>query len=539
MAAADLAFVNGVVLVSDSPSEDATALAVANGRIVATGADEQIVPLCGPATTIVDLKGRSLLPGFTDCHCHLEMAAVGLSLLTDVHAPPHDDVPSMQDALRDACSRKTNGAWVTGQGNLFHDMRLREQRYPTRSELDSVSTRHKIAVRLGAHVTVLNSAALDHVLAYSKLDVRSDLVVKDREGHPTGICMDVWEVLGIPEATENEVREAIVNTGHNYFLARGVTAIGNVTETLTGVRLTTQAVLAGALPLRIGNYYRLPRTYSETAIGDLWNSLIADADELNWAAGVKLFADGGLSARLAATYRPHPGTTHRGHLFYRSEELAPFLAEMSERDIQVMIHCAGERAADMVIDAYRSEFDRSGQSERRWRIEHVGNPYATDARLKALHDAGILGVPNPTHLFSIGDHFASLVGEARAEHSSMRLRTMMDAGMPCPGNSDLTSSQPESSNPFVGIAAAVTRRTWGGKVINVGEAITVREALRMYTYDSAYAMHTETWRGSLHPGKVADLVVLERNVLTTPDDELSTIAVDETYVSGCRVFTRK
>ncbi|HLU32110.1 MAG TPA: amidohydrolase [Acidimicrobiia bacterium] len=534
---ADLVLLGGTVHTVDPQDTTAQAVAVRGGRVLAVGSEEEIRSLIAEHTEVVDLGGRTVLPGFTDPHVHLEMASVALGLMTSIHSPPYRDIPSMLDALRAACAERSPGEWVIGQGNLFHDMRLAEKRYPTREELDTVSTEHPVIVRMGAHVTVANSVALEKFGIGPDYEVPpGGVVFRDENGEPTGLFMEMYKYLPIPEFTREQKRDGIVRTARNYFLKYGVTCIGEIVDSIEGVRLFQELQASGELPLRIALYARMPKPIDLAALASTGFSTGFGDDHL-YLAGVKVFADGGISARLGATYKPYVGTNNTGKLVWTVEELAEIARICNEAGLQPIVHCAGDRATDLVIEAFAAELARRPRDDHRWRIEHIGNPFATDERLKRMKEVGIVPVPNPPHLYSMGDQFPGLVGED-ADHLTMRMKTMFDLGMKPSSASDLTGSHPESSNPFLGMWVMVTRETFFGRRYPADEALTVREALRTYTINGAYAVFQDDVRGSIELGKLADLVVVDRDPLSIPIDELPEIQVEQTYIDGAVVWAK-
>ncbi|MBS3941665.1 MAG: amidohydrolase [Actinobacteria bacterium] len=532
---ADTVFLGGTVHTVDDHDATVSAVAVRNGRIQATGDDATVRALVGEHTDVVDLRGRTMVPGFTDPHVHLEMASVALSLMTSIHTPPNDDIPTLLEGLRAACADRPAGEWVIGQGNLFHDMRFEEQRYPTREELDSVSTEHPIVLRHGAHVTVVNTPALETF----GIDADTEpppggVIFRHDDGTPTGLFMEMYKYLGIPGFTDEQKRAAIPATAREYFLRYGVTCVGEISDTLEGVRLFHELTTSGELPLRIALYARTPRPIDHEALAATGFPTGFGNDHF-YLAGVKVFADGGISARLAATHEPYPGTDSRGKLVYTRDELAAIVRTCNEAGLQPIIHCAGDLAMDMVTEIYAEELAQRPREDHRWRIEHIGNPFATDERLERMRAVGLLPVPNPPHLYSIGDQFEGLVGP-RGDELGMRMKTLVDMGFRPPSASDLTGSHPESSNPFMGMWHCVARETFGGKRLDSAEALTAREALRSYTIDGAHAVFQDHIRGSIEPGKLADLVVCDRDPLRVSDDELRHVKVLETYIDGVLVW---
>jgi predicted amidohydrolase YtcJ len=534
---ADLILVGGKVITVDGADRIAEAVAVRAGRIYAVGSNAQIKALAGPSTAVVELNGRPLLPGFTDCHVHLEVAATALGLMCDLHVPPCKDVPSMMDVLRSKCNETKPGGWVFGVGNLFHDWRLPEKRYPTRAELDAVSTKHLIVLRLGMHITIMNSLAQRTVgLTRDTPTPRGGYIERDADGEPTGLCKDMYDHLGIPDFTLDQKRDAIKRVAHDYFLRYGVTAVGEVTETRRGVRLIQELANSGEMPLRVGLYMWVPRTIS---LDELLASSLQSGfgNDHVYLAGIKLFADGGISARLAAVHEPYHGTDSHGKLVWSPNELAEIVRRCNEAGLQLMIHGGGDRGMDTIMDAYALELDARPRPDHRWRIEHAGNLFGTDQRLQRMRDYDVVALPNPPHLHSVADHYESLVGPELAKHS-MRLKSMKEMGFRMGGNSDLTGSQPESSNPLVSIWNVVSRLTFRGKQLDPAQKLTVMDGLRMYTIDSAYAIGQDRVRGSIEVGKLADLIVLDRDVLAVPEAQIKDVQVDLTYVDGVCVYQR-
>lgn len=532
---ADAVYVNAVVHTMDPAQPEADAFAVRDGRITAVGAASDLHGLAAPSA-VVDLAGQTVIPGLTDAHTHLAWASDSLNFWTGIHVPPYGDIPSLLGRLREAAAGKAAGEWILGMGNLMHEQRLAERRYPTRRELDTVSTDHPILLRLAGHVHVLNSLAIE------RMNIPDDVVAppqghigREADGSLDGVFLDAHHVLTLPAFDQQERVEAIAQAARHYFLRFGITAIGDIVSDAWQVRAFQDLKARGLLPLRIGYYPVVPDAVRFDSVLDFSTSSGLGDDSL-YFAGLKVFADGGVSAKQGAMHEPYRGTEERGGLGYEEAEFRAIVRACLANRIQLVTHAAGDRSFDFVLDAYEGEIPAAGWDDHRFRVEHVSHPYLTDERIARLRDSGSVGVPQAPHLYSMGDFYAELLGDEKLP-LALRLRSMIDQGLTIPGSSDLTGSQPESSNPFLGMWTSVEREAVFGTKYGTSEAITPYEALRSYTIDSAHAINQDHVRGSISAGKLADFAVLDRDLLAIPTGELRDVTVRRTFIGGTEVYS--
>lgn len=534
-----------VLWLTDHEPVSAGFIAVAHGRIIAVGPRDGATAHIGPSTTVHDVGARPVMPGFVDVHAHVEVAARTLHQTVDCRVPTCASIADVLDTLRDHLDDAVDG-WLVAQGNLFFDQKLVDRRPPTREELDPVSEDIAIAIRAGGHVTVLNSRALaragiDDTYVEADFSVTGmPIVVRDESGRPTGIVKEMDNLLPLPSLPEGELGAALADGVREMFTRFGVTTIGEISETLEGLRTFDALHAAGVLGARIRVYQWVPGTIDlETACApDTWTDLRAP-DDLFRIHGVKMFADGGYSAASAAVKRPYVMDGHScGDVALSPPQIAEALLRTSEAGLQLAIHANGDRAQEEVCDAIAAIGGaRPGAPVPR--VEHAGNflpePDETTAAWRA---AGIVPVPQPVFLYTFGDFFPAYLGDY-GRQGRFPLRDLLDEGWPLSGSSDVwIGSEDRATNPFFSIWCCLARTSFLGEVLDADQRITLTEALRMHTLNGAAAMGEDHVYGSIEVGKLADLIVLDRDPYECTDDELLDILVDEVYLGGSRHHRR-
>lgn len=516
------------------------------GVVIRDGLIEAVLPegQLPSDVPVIDLGDRTLMPGFVDPHAHAEVAAKATYEMADVRAPGCRNVAGVLDALRDQRDRARDG-WLVAQANLFFDQKLEDRRFPTRDELDSVSTELAIVIRAGGHLSILNSRALE--LSGIDADYRAvdysitgrPAVQRDSSGRPTGVVTEMDKLLPLPSLSTDEIRVAVETGIAELFTAHGVTTIGEISDSVDGgLRVYDDAIAAGRMAARIHVYLWTPGTVSldEACDHQQWAQLRSDPTRLS-IAGVKAFADGGYSAARAALSRPyaHDGGHNCGEVALSTEQIVELARRTQAAGLQLAVHANGDRAQLDVCRALVS-VDRSPGSPR-IRVEHAGNFVPDfDGLAHAWRQAGIVPVPQPVFIYNFAEFLPEYVGDYSRERQ-FPLRRMLDDGWPVSGSSDVwVGSEIGQTNPFLGIASAVHRRMFHGRPLGPDESVSVRQALRMHTIGGAYALGEEQSRGTLEPGKFADVIALDRNPLQT--EELLQVQVDEVFLAGKHVHSR-
>jgi predicted amidohydrolase YtcJ len=520
-------------------------VAVSAGRITATGPREQAPPHIGPDTEVVDVAGRPLLPGFVDVHAHMEVAARTAYQTVDVRAPGCAGIADVLETLRAALPQAVDG-WLVAQGNLFFDQKLADRRLPTRAELDSVSADVAIVIRAGGHVSILNSRALERAgidRSYAAADYSitgMPTVERDEDGEPTGVIKEMDNLLPLPGLSGDGLRAALKEGVQDLFTRYGVTTIGEISETVEGLHLLDDLSSGGELGARVRVYLWAPGTVSlEDACRHREVIPLRSDESLMRIHGVKLFADGGYSAASAAVKRPYVGAgDFCGHVALAPERIGEALTRTADAGLQLAVHANGDRAQEEVCAAIAAVGPLPTGAPRP-RVEHAGNFLPEpEVTTKAWRDAGIIPVPQPVFLYTFGDFFPVYLGEY-GRTGRFPFRRLLDDGWPITGSSDVwIGSEDRATNPFFSIWNAVRRQSFFGETIDPEQRITVLEALRMHTSNAAATLGEEERRGSLVPGKDADVIVLDRDPTACSDDELLDVLVDEVYLGGRRVHRR-
>lgn len=520
---ADLVFIEGKVITVDPRDSIAEAVAVKGGRIVAVGSNSDIRMRIGRRTEVVHLAGRSVLPGFVDAHTHLEGIAAFHRML-DVHVPPLTGVDDILDKVRDETSRKKPGEWIVGAGGWG-------QVLPTRQQLDSVAPENPVVLRESAHVQILNSKALQ-VLGIDRNTVPplGGNIYKDlATGEPTGKIQEMpqtWQSR-VPPPTY-EIRRQSLKEVMEDFIKQGVTTVYDF-PSADGMRIYQELRDEHRLPLRLHWQIILSQSDVEfahfvinygprTGFGDDWLRL----------GGIKLFVDG--ETESAVRYEP-AGQREKwvGGLRFTQEQLNDIVLRAHKAGFQIWTHALGDKAQDMVLDAYEHAETVAPRPDPRHRIEHAGNNEAGPTTVEQLERMKRLGViPVPTGAWIYLGH-AAFKTQSKVPFI---YRTMLDHGLHPPGTSDSLGSMPESTNPFFSIWAMVTRKTRDGQLNGAEEAISVKEAIHSYTIDGAYSGFEEKSKGSIEPGKLADLIVASADPLTIPSDQIKDIRVLVTVIDG-------
>lgn len=482
---------------------------------------------------VIDLGARTLMPGFVDVHAHAEVVCRTGYNTVDCRAPECGTIADVLDALTSQCVPADVTPWIVGQANLFFDRKLKDGRLPTRAELDRVSRDRPVALRAGGHITVLNTKALE----VAKIDkdyvapafsiTGPPFVERDGDGTPTGVVKEMDTILPLPQLTHETLAQALDEGLNSYFTRYGVTTIGEISETVLGTQCLDDLATDGRLPLSMRLY--------------LWAPGMLELDKaLNWpdhfhlsaserqlrVQGIKLFSDGGFSARSAAVnccYVGHPGFSgsiaFQKYFFRRAYRLS------QEKGLQLSVHANGDRAQDWLSETV-IKMGGAASGRTRMRIEHAGNLMPRGRTADLWAEAGVLPVPQPVFIYTFGEYFEDYLGEY-GTRGRFPFRTLLDQGWRLSGSSDVwIGSEREATNPFFSIWNCLKRQTYSGTVIDPHEAVTLEEALRMHTLDAALTMGEDDVRGSLAPGKYADIIALDRDPFTVDVDELRAIQVD-------------
>jgi len=521
------------VVTMDDERRIVEAFAVENWRVIATGDFAELRQSFRDAE-LVDLGGSTVLPGLIDAHSHLEMLAYTWELATDVRSSAVGSIAEMIERLREVAARTEPGEWIMAHGEHFQDLRFEERRFPDRHDLDRVSREHPIYYRSSYHLNVFNSAALELLgVDETTPDAPGGRIERHPEtGELTGRTYDMFAPLGGPQAEAPVLADAMAAAARRY-LAVGVTALGEISLHSRGLEAMLLLSSRDDFPLRATVYPTLPNAIDRSDVATLRSRFDGVEPERLRLGGVKLFLDGGLTAGAAALHDDYPDQPgYRGELRYDDAELAELLHDIDREGFQTLMHAIGDRALDQALGAVEALGE--GAAEHRHRIEHAGNLWMTPDRISRLVRSGVIPVPQPAFIRTTALGYRARLGDRVGD--LMPFRALADAGIRIPGNSDAIGISADQHDPFPAIEAAVTRRSQLGEPVDPQHALTLLESIEMYTRNAAQSIGRETEIGSLEAGKFADFVVLDRDILTVPSDQIATVRPRQTWSGGELVF---
>lgn len=521
----------GTILTMDASQPTAEAVGVIDGRIVAVGTRRLVEDALPRGYQTLDLGGRVCLPGFNEAHNHM----IGFGTALGQVEAGYPAVRSIADIQRNVAERARTtppGAWIQGRG--YDDNKLEERRHPTRQDLDAAAPDHPVIIVNGSgHMAVANSLALKLAgVTGATPDPEGGHIVLDAAGEPTGLLQETAQELVravIPPPTLEDHVAALARCNDAY-VAAGITSSQDAgSSTPEHVEAYQQAVRDGKLKLRTSMMIRehlLPHLLGlgvRQGFGD---------DRLR-VGPVKLFIDGSLIGRTAAVTRPFledPRDDNLGLTMMSQEALDDYVWQAHQAGFQVAVHAIGDRGIEMVLDAYQKALDRLPRADHRHRIEHCGilRPDLID-RIAAMR---VLVVSQPIFITEYGDGFIRHLGMERIQ-LTYPFRSLLDAGITLVFSSDCPVS---SYVPLKSVQVAVTERTGTGRSYALEEAITVEEALPLYTVAGAYATFEEAKKGRLTPGMLADFAILEQDPRIVEPEAIGEIRVSQTIIGGETVY---
>lgn len=531
-----LALTNGNVITMDDENPRAQAVFVINGIITKVGTNREVRTLIEDDTEEINLEGKTLIPGFIDCHAHPMSFGQALTRV-NCSTPPINSIKDIIESVRQAAAEKREGEWIRGRG--YDDFKLIEKRHPNRWDLDEAAPKNPVIItRMCGHVSTVNSYALN--LAGITKDT------KDPEGgridrdptteEPTGVLRGPAQGLVrrlIPRPTIQDMRKAI-NLASKEFLARGVTSISDAgVGSGQRVKVYVAAIREDGMPLRINMMMSL-NTLQELAKLGLTTGF---GDERIRIGAIKIVFDGSTTGRTAAVSESYLDTPENTGILYQTQE------ELNERVLaahlagfQVGVHAIGDRAIVGVLEAYEAALKKLPRDEHRHRIEHCG--ICNSSIIARIKDLGVVPVPQPIFLYGEGESYRAGLGEERMKWA-YPMKSFIENGIRVPMSSDCpATSGAELISPLLGIYVAVTRKTDAGKELGPVQKIGVHDALKAYTLNSAYACFEEDLKGSIEPGKLADFAVLAEDPLSVQPERIKDISVELTIVGGKVVYKK-
>ena len=529
----------GDVLTLDPARPRASALAVIGDRIVAVGDDADLDGLTADRT--VELGGATVVPGFHDAHDHCVFFGMSLAELP-LRTPPVQRLQDVYDAVAAAARETPAGGWIVGAG--YDQNRLAERRHPTARELDAVAPSHRVWLRhTSGHMAVVSGAVLAEIGIDSAVVPAGGQVERDESGRPTGLLLETAQSLVrdlLYPYAQDDIADAIDRATRHY-LIEGVTSAqeagigaGLISWSPRELAAYAQARASGRLHVRTTLMVAADALHEvggsaqdRTTFGLDLGIATGFGDETLRIGPLKVFSDGSMLGRTAAMREPfadEPG--NRGFLQRDPDELRELVLRAHRGGWQIATHAIGDLAVGTALDCYEHALRDLPRADHRHRIEHAG--VVDDADLERIARLGVVPVPQGRFVNELGDGMAAALGPERVAQC-YRQRSFVDRGIPLPGSSDRPVVQ---GAPLQGIADLVLRRTASGAPFGPHEALTPMQALHAWTLGSAYAAFEEDRKGSLVPGKLADLAVLSGDPTAVDPEEIASLQVLATVVGG-------
>jgi predicted amidohydrolase YtcJ len=547
---ADLILLNGKIVTADHNFTIADAVAISKDKIVAVGTNSQLRRLIGSKTRTIDLQGKTVIPGLIDSHLHPESAS--LSEL-DEEIPDVHTLDQLLTWIKGQTMKKDKGKWIIFP--KFFSTRLIEMRQPTLTELDSVAPGHPVFLD-GSFGGMINSNAMK----LSDITYKTDHpgIIKDRKtGLPTGfIRSSAFNLLRIPQKktlsyqeNQDALREMLKR--YNRY---GITSLFSGAGDFESVKMYQDMSDKKILTARIYQNILLQtegKITKESVFGELkkYQNITGYGDEWVRIGSLKVLLDGGILTGTAYLQEPWgekaggifgiEDPSYHGVINYSREELLAIVSVANEFNWSFTAHATGDGSVNLLLDVF-NEVNRSKSiKEKRFSIIH-GNFFSKDA-IQQMSELGVYANMQPAWFYKDADAMESILGKERIR-TFHPYKSMLDAGVMINGGSDHmvkwdanTSINPY--NPFLAMWTMVTRETERGSIIGPSEAVTREQALKMYTINNAFASFEESLKGSIEPGKLADMAIITDDILTCPVDKIKDIESVMTIVGGKIVYS--
>ena len=515
-------FYNGRIRTGDVNQPIVAAFLVEDGYVRAIGKTEDF-NLSG--INLVNLEGKTVLPGFNDAHIHLWKVGQLDSFILDLRGIK--SIEAIKEKISQSISAKPKGTWIIGRG--FNESVLVDGRMPELNDLDPVSPEHPVfLIRTCAHIAVVNSLAEQLCGITEETTIPEGGKIGRSNGKTNGQLFE--NALGLvnrhlPRTTREEYC-SMIEKGAKKMLAAGITSITDpavhpeLMEAYHKIAGPGLGLRLNLMPMMMpdGGHKTYPLPPTETGH---WKRITT----------AKLFADGGLSGATAALTKNYRGNRGNGILRISTEQLLHLVSTARAAGFNLGIHAIGDRAISQVLEVYEQTNRQFGASRNR--IEHFGLP--TDQDLDRAAMLGVIAIPQTIFINELGENFIQVL-EADDLQRCYPIQTLIKKNIPFAMSTD--APVVKNFNPWKNIQTAITRRTAGGDVIAWEEAISLEEAISAYTVGSAYAEGTESFKGTLTAGMLADFIVLDRDPYETPTEALPEIQTLATYTSGEEVFTK-
>ena len=545
-APATLVLRNGKIVTVDAALPDAQAVAVRGDRIAAVGSNESIQPYIGPSTQVIDLRGQLAIPGLIESHGHF--MGFGLSKLTLdlMDVKDWDEIVSMVAA---AAKQAKPGEWILGRG--WHQEKWSSvpkpnvEGFPFHDALSKVSPNNPVMLtHASGHASFINAKAMEASGLTAKTpDPAGGEILKDATGRPIGLlretasgiagrALEAWRAKMTPAERLADARRQI-DLAVKASLEKGVTSFHDAGVPFTTVDIYKQAAADGLLGIRL---WVMVRDTNENLAAKMaqYKAIGLNNNHLTIAA-IKVTADGALGSRGALMLEPYSDSPSSVGLATNSLESIAVTAKIArDTGVQLCVHCIGDRANREVLNIYERAFQGAADAKQfRWRIEHAQHISAAD--IPRFGQLGVIPAMQGIHATSDAPYVPARLGARRAEEGAYVWQKLMKSGAIIANGTDVPV---ERIDPMANFYATITRKTKDNSVFYGDQKMSRAEALKSYTWNGAYAAKEEALKGSIAVGKLADITVLSKDIMTVPENEILGTTVVYTIVGGKVAYSK-
>lgn len=535
--AADAVFVNGNILTMDGENNVVRAVAVRDGNIVATGPDAEVRKYADHRTQVIDLGGRTVLPGFIDGHAHPTSVINAYKHWLDGRYPTTPSIAALLQKIKVRAGETKAGDWILVAGSPASDTRFVEKRLPTRAELDTASCDAPVLYFSGMHKWIASSQGLKKLgITAGMKQLKGAVIELDEQGEPTGMLHEPMALVPGRNFSDEVLHQMYTRDIPEFWNSRGYTSLLAITPQAHFEQLKKISADGAHASLRYGFAVNadpagtlLPPTY-----GGFHLPQTADSAWYRFV-GVKLWVDGDVPAKGGYVYQPYCGPDHNcGVANISPKKLVAMVSNIRKQGLGVLLHATGDRATDMAVDAFEQAQVVPGPRTLQ-RIEHFGDFMLTREQMAKVKRLGILGNCQPGWIHVHANATSEYLGPERAKAMAFQFRTMLDMGLEPGFGSDLTGIVKQTESPFFHIWCAVTRACEHGTFVPE-QAVSLTDALRMMTIWAARAQDEDAIKGSIETGKFADMVVLSDDITRIAPARIPELCVLQTIVGGKIVY---
>jgi predicted amidohydrolase YtcJ len=530
---ADLVLMGGRIVTMDAGYPEATALAARDGMLVAVGTEREIDRFIGPDTEVIDLGGALAVPGLIEGHGHFLGVGKAMMQLDLTGVADFDEIIAMVEA---AVAEAEPGQWILGRG--WHQEKWTSTPEPNVSGLpyndglSAVSPQNPVFLtHASGHASMVNALALEMAgIGNRTPDPPGGGIVRDGRGRAIGVLLETAENL-VGDLIDNTWDETtirrMVELASEESLAHGITSFQDAGSSFQLVELLGEMAEAGELPLRL--WIMLSEDNESLAAGLPGYEIFRKGGDYLTVGGIKRWVDGALGSHGAWLLEPYSDLPDSiGFNIVTPDELRESAQLAAEHGLQLCSHAIGDRANRVTLDVYEETIaSRADGRELRWRVEHA--QHLDPADLPRFVDLGVIAAMQPVHCTSDGPWVPVRLGDERSRDGAYMWRDLLDSGAVIASGTD---APVERVDPLASYYAAVTRRLADGTDFYPAQNMSREEALRAYTLDAAFAAFEEDIKGSLEPGKLADITVVSKDILEIPAEEILTTRVLYTIVGG-------